>query len=353
MENSADNFPAYTNQTDAYRAHLPSQNYTWGSNRTKANMANLAAAYKEYGLNVNNNNLAEEISGSYLHYLHGCNPTGKCFLSNMQKMGASFSVNTMYHGWFTDGHPDWDDVRTSTYGPAPGFLTGGVNPSYSLDGCCASNTCGTQNSLCQNLQPPLQQPVQKSYLDWNTGWPQNSWQIPEPAIYYQSAYLMALANKVDFSQETIENMIPVKQVTGEINIEPQPYSVLLKSINGLIYKITINNSGNITTVPVTNLPASRAEIAEGNLFIVENQKGILMNAPDQTTWRVFANPQGEPATEMVTVLPGIRSEISDADMYVSQPGQGIIFKDRDNQCYKLFVHESGQLIMNVCTCPMD
>jgi hypothetical protein len=37
-----------------------------------------------------------------------------------------------------DGSAKWERVGVSTYGPAPGFLTGGPNPSYTLDSCCPS-----------------------------------------------------------------------------------------------------------------------------------------------------------------------------------------------------------------------
>ena len=33
----------------------------------------------------------------------------------------------------------------------------------------------------------------KSYKDWNTGWPEDSWEITEPAIYYQASYIRNLA----------------------------------------------------------------------------------------------------------------------------------------------------------------
>ena len=37
------------------------------------------------------------------------------------------------------------------------------------------------------------QPLQKAYKDWNTGWPENSWELTEPAIYTQAAYVQLLA----------------------------------------------------------------------------------------------------------------------------------------------------------------
>ena len=42
----------------------------------------------------------------------------------------------------------------------------------------------------------MNQPPQKAYKDWNTSWPENSWEITEPAIYYQGAYVYLLSRFV-------------------------------------------------------------------------------------------------------------------------------------------------------------
>lgn len=39
--------------------------------------------------------------------------------------------------------------------------------------------------------------TQKSYKDWNFSWPENSWEISEPAIYYQGAYIALLSRIID------------------------------------------------------------------------------------------------------------------------------------------------------------
>jgi len=68
--------------------------------------------------------------------------------------------------------------------PWPGYLVGGPNPSFSLDSCCTAAS-GTQAyhcygssdySLCSlSYTPPLGQPSQKAYLQFNSGWPAGSW----------------------------------------------------------------------------------------------------------------------------------------------------------------------------------
>ena len=86
-----------------------------------------------------------------------------------------------------------------TYGPPPGFLAGGPNPSYDWDGCCPSG-CGStgNNAICtaESISPPKGQPAQKSYKDFNTGWPLDSWSVTEPSDGYQVAYIRLLSKFV-------------------------------------------------------------------------------------------------------------------------------------------------------------
>ena len=195
--NTFDNLPAYLNKTDAYRSHLPDQNFTWGSNTTKARAGIMFTNMITYNLDSSNNVNYRQAALGYLNYFNGINPTAFCYLTNMESYGAENSVNEIYHAWFKDGSALWDRVGSSVYGPAPGYVPGGPNPYYSLDGCCPSG-CSPYNSLCNTslVTPPLGQPIQKSYKDWNTSWPQNSWTITEPAIYTQASYVRLLSNFV-------------------------------------------------------------------------------------------------------------------------------------------------------------
>ncbi|HEY6162356.1 MAG TPA: glycoside hydrolase family 9 protein [Bacteroidia bacterium] len=193
---NADNLPGFLNQTDAYRAWLADNNYTWNSNQTKSSQGNMFLAMNVYNLNsVNAMNYANAASG-FVHYFHGVNPNNKTYLSNMGNYGAENSVPTFYHSWFEDGSTLWDEVGISTYGPAPGYIPGGPNPTYDWDGCCPSG-CGSpqNNALCYSISisPPKNQPIQKSYKDFNNGWPIDSWSVTEAGIYTNAAYVRMLS----------------------------------------------------------------------------------------------------------------------------------------------------------------
>lgn len=169
-----------TSATDAYRAYVKDADYTWGSNRTKAHVGGLFVDQLRYNLDAPNATAYKNGGAGYLHYILGVNPNGLAYITNMYAYGCKRCANEMWHYWFNDGTV-WDNALTSTNGPAPGYITGGPNPSPSGTGLPT---------------PPLGQPLQKMYGDSNTGTPQNMWEFTEPGIYYQAAFIHLLAHFV-------------------------------------------------------------------------------------------------------------------------------------------------------------
>lgn len=190
---SDENFGAFTSKRDGYGAYL--KDYTWGTNRTRATQGNMLGAYAD-SLAGEDAASASRAAERFVHALHGVNPLGIVYLSNVQSLGAERSVREFYHAWFEHGSPLWDRAGVSAFGPAPGFLVGGPNPSYDVDGCCPGN-CGSpaNNALCSSepLSPPKGQPPQKSFKEFNTGWPVASWSVTENSNGYQVDYIRLLA----------------------------------------------------------------------------------------------------------------------------------------------------------------
>lgn len=182
-------YGAWANLTDAYRAYLKNDDYVWGSNQVKSQVGMVLLSQAIYNLDPGNAMNYRAAGAGYLHYLHGVNPLTMVQLTRMYDYGAERSANEMYHSWFGDGTL-FDNALTSLYGPPPGYVMGGANKNYLPD--------AQYNG--PPISPPLNQPAQKAYKDWNTSWPENSWQITEPAIYYQAAYLKLLATTI--SQHT-------------------------------------------------------------------------------------------------------------------------------------------------------
>jgi endoglucanase len=195
--NGSDNLAAYENNKDPYLAYM--KDYTWGSNSVKSAQGNMYMDLITYTVDETSAATAKNAALTFVNYIHGVNPLNFVYLSNMYKYGAENGVNEFYHSWFCNQSPKWDRVGVSTYGPPPGYLTGGPNPSYNWDGCCPSG-CGSSsnNAICtsESISPPKDQPKQKSYKDFNTSWPLNSWEVTENSCGYQVNYIRLLSKFV-------------------------------------------------------------------------------------------------------------------------------------------------------------
>jgi endoglucanase len=169
----------YTQKNDPYLGFMWTGHYSWGSNLQKALWAMLPILAVDLNVNPAKNALYKEIAEEYLHYFHGRNPLSWIYLSNMGSRGANAggdnSVDEFYHSWFRDGSPRYDGAG-SQFGPPPGYVVGGPNVYYG----------GTTS-------PPKGQPAMKAYRNWNTSYPEPSWEITEPAIYNQAGYTFLVA----------------------------------------------------------------------------------------------------------------------------------------------------------------
>lgn len=212
-------------EEDLYRAFTPTWTYHWGSNKPKAAYGSLNMAIARYNMVSDSLKYAKK-AFEQLHYFHGVNPLGLVMLSNMYQYGAEKCVNEIYHTWFYDG-TIYDNALSSSNGPAPGFVTGGPNANFSVP----------------NLTPPSGQPAMKSYLDFNNGWPDNSWEISEPAIYSQAAYIRLLANQVG---EEITTAVQNPIVDSDVQFFPNPASGILqfKGIKSICKVIVSDLLGN-------------------------------------------------------------------------------------------------------------
>ncbi|HZL17909.1 MAG TPA: glycoside hydrolase family 9 protein [Polyangia bacterium] len=189
---SSQNLGAVQTPPDPYLAYLPQ--YFWGSNQIKSDQGNLLYDVVTFAVDAGTSAEAAKGAERYIHYIHGVNPLQMVYLSNMGASGAIKSVTRFFHSWYATGSY-WDAFGVSMYGPPPGYLTGGPNPSYTWDGCCPNGCSGTSCGAAP-LSPPTGQPDQKSYADFNDGWPLDSWSVTEPDDGYQAKYLRLLSKFV-------------------------------------------------------------------------------------------------------------------------------------------------------------
>lgn len=246
--NYAFSLDSYDAQTDLYRAQMDDWAHHWGSNLVRSNCGSLNMDFVEFNINADDADAYRETAEQYLHWLHGTNAMGIVMLSNMYDFGGDACANEIYHTWF-GANTEFDNALTSPKGPAPGYLTGGPNKDFSY----------TQ------LSPPAAQPPQKSYLDFNDGWPESSWEITEPAIYYNAAYIMLLSNFV--ANPIVSTTVPFSpEMTFDVFPNPAGDSCTLRFASAGKRNIRIFDAGGKlvltrqitekeTVLDLKNLPA--------------------------------------------------------------------------------------------------
>ena len=193
---------------DLYRNGMPSWSYHWGSNAMRAGYGVFLALAARLG--ATGSLSAAECRAralDFLHYFHGQNAMSMVYLTNMAALGGEHSSFQLYHAWFGDssrasssaayiGKPAGiaepaypyfagtdnlgvSDDKTSSLGPAPGFVPGGPNSDYS----------GTA------VPPGGAYFLNRYYRDWcdQTVWTAKTWEITENSIGYQGPYVALAA----------------------------------------------------------------------------------------------------------------------------------------------------------------
>ncbi len=241
-------------ESDLYRSAMPDWSYHWGSNMPKANYGNINFLATHYDIVTGPEAFSLQAKvNEQIHYFHGLNPLGKVYLSNMYDFGGDNCVDEMYHQWF--GHNSiYDHVFNSPNGPAPGFVVGGPNNSYSGSSPFLGNS----------------EPMQKAYADFNDV-ASASWEITEPAIYYQAAYVRLIARFVD-SRTTASALEAVSEAENLLSVFPNPASDLITvRADRVLHEVSIVNAmGQILVtkyVDGNNVDFDTAALLSGAYFV--------------------------------------------------------------------------------------
>ena len=167
-----------------YRADLVY--FNWGSNSLAGSQASDIMDFIEHGLRPELAAAHTERAAGLINYLHGTNPMGTCYLSNMYAYGGDRCADEMWHSWFRFG-TEYDNIAGDNVGPAPGFLAGGANPQG--NGAMPIKIGTEQFGATAGQQPP-----QKAFSvnnDPNASF--GPWAYNEPAVYYNGNYIRALS----------------------------------------------------------------------------------------------------------------------------------------------------------------
>lgn len=187
----------------------------WGTNSLISRLGSDNMDFIYYDLLPQNHENYREKGQGIVNYMHGTNPFGICYLTNMYQYGAEFATTEMWHTWFNTGSV-FDNIDNGNVGPAPGYVVGGMNPRNS-DGAIVKIGVDRFPSATRGSQPD-----QKAYTEDNNGNNQ-PWAFNEPAIYYQAGYVKMLAHFVE-TEEIAEQTVTVTATNGKVLESEEAYA---------------------------------------------------------------------------------------------------------------------------------
>jgi endoglucanase len=261
----------------------------WGSNVLLSRLGSNNLDYVKMGIETDQTADFKERAQSILNYIHGTNPFGLCYITNMGAYGADFSVKQMHHTWFyTD--TQYDNQSDTDVGPAPGYLVSGYN-------AVNSPVCMKLSVNRQNYNVLVKdQPTQKRFSDrinneGTNGWQctdgsnfNQPWLYTEPGIYFQSAYIRLLSH---FISATSTN-VPVSSVT----VSP----TTVNKAAGLNQQLTATVLPSTATNPAVTWSSSNTAVA------TVNANGLVTTkAAGTATITVTTTDGNKTATSAVTV----------------------------------------------------
>lgn len=309
---------AYNNLDDPYRSYMWTGHYTWGSNSIKSEWANILL----FAIRLNVGSAADrikyrEVAEEYLHYFHGRNPLSFVYLSNMgthgANLGADKSPMQIWHGWFGDGSPLYDDAA-SVYGPAPGYLVGGPNQYFSAS----------------TVRPPAGEPPMKAFKDWNTGWPENSWEITEPSIGYQAAYSLLLS-------QFATDVYPPQVLACSFNHLVAPHAVSIRFNENVAASLSKDDLSLVNLTTGTTIASSQLSLAYNgvtNTATLTYVGGILPDGNYRLT--VIASGVTDPAGNPMA------ADYVFSDNFFVLGGDADHDRDVDNADFGVFFSHFGQ-----------
>ena len=131
--NAAEGFAKSSGSNRAYGAGLGG--YGWGSNQAIGSNGQTCLVAAEFSDDPAAKQKYLDTAEEFVHYLHGRNPLGWCYVTNMRPFGAEHATCVMFHSWF--GNPGHQDKTKFGYkyigegegklGPPPGYIVGGAN----------------------------------------------------------------------------------------------------------------------------------------------------------------------------------------------------------------------------------
>lgn len=153
-----------------------------------------------------------------------------------------------------------------------------------------------------------------------------------------------------YSLTNNELPIAVQMTQGDLALTESNTGVILKNKSGDNYLLTVESSGNLLVSPAGTSGHS-AVLDKEEWAWLGTGRGIILRNNNNNYHRITVSNTGQISTQAVSSLPSQRMESASQNLMIEPPGGAIVLKSPDGSCWRVFVNEDGQVRSVKIMCP--
>jgi serine protease AprX len=142
---------------------------------------------------------------------------------------------------------------------------------------------------------------------------------------------------------------PYVKQSESLFINNSSAGLILANASNHLYRIKIDNNGQIQIVLSANYLPNSMVVSSGSLNFINNNAKLILRSPNNNFWQINISNSGEWSTSSISTLPP-HIEISSGDVVISQPIKGVLFRSPDNTCFLTNVGKLGKILTIPAIC---
>lgn len=139
-------------------------------------------------------------------------------------------------------------------------------------------------------------------------------------------------------------------ISADLILSEASAGILFRNKSGDDFILSVQNGGILSVNP-TSANDFKVALEQGDMNLGTPGTGIFMKAPNNSIWKLSIDNSGNILVNSAPTLPSIRSENLMGNIAIQEPGGSIILRSPNAQCWRLFVNENGQLRTVNVICP--
>jgi hypothetical protein len=126
--------------------------------------------------------------------------------------------------------------------------------------------------------------------------------------------------------------------------------ILMQNIAGDVYKLNVNNSGQLIASSASSSDYKTMATASG-IYVKDTGKGVIFKTPNGSNYRLTISNAGQITLNSVSTLPSVQVKQQTGNISINKPAGSLILKSPDSNCWRIYIKDDGKIRAVKVSCP--